>query len=98
MPHHHFTPTDIKAKLDLAHRLEAEGRSTAHICRRLEVNELTYLRWEKKYGGLGASAINRLRALEEENAQLRAALDRVDEALSGLRSASRDGLRALPAV
>lgn len=98
MPYHHFAPAEIKAKLELAQRLEAEGIPTAHICRHLEVNELTYLRWEKKYGGLTTSAIGRLRALEDENAQLRATLDRVEDALSDLRSMPRDGLRAVPAV
>lgn len=98
MSHHQFTPAEITAKLALAQRLEAEGHSTAHVCRRLQVNELTYLRWVKKYGDLATSAIVRLRDLEHENAQLRAALGRIEDLLADLRSNPGDGLRAVPAV
>ncbi len=45
MANHQFTPEQIVAKLELARRLEARGATTAEVCRRLEVSELTYLRW-----------------------------------------------------
>lgn len=95
MTHHHFAPAEITGKLVLARMLETEGHSTAHICRRLQVSELTYLRWEKKYADLTTSAVGRLRDLEHENATLRATLGRVEDALSELRSTPLEGLRAV---
>lgn len=98
MANHRFTPHEIVTKLELAKRLEARGATTAEVCRQLELNELTYLRWLKKYGGLTTSAVGRLRQLEHENAQLRATLGRVEDALSVLRAETVDGLRAVSAV
>ncbi len=61
MTHHHFAPAQITARLVLARSLAAEGHSIVHICRRLQVSELTYLGWEKKYGDLPTSAVGGLR-------------------------------------
>jgi putative transposase len=35
------------------------------------VNEQTYYRWKKQYGGLGVQEIRRLKLLEEENRKLK---------------------------
>ena len=39
--------------------------------RRHGVTEQTLYRWKKKYGGLQVSELTRLKALEEENRQLK---------------------------
>ena len=35
------------------------------------ISDATFYNWRKKYGGLGASEVRRLRQLEEENAKLK---------------------------
>jgi putative transposase len=47
------------------------GVKVAGLIRRLDVTEQTLYRWRRKYGGLEASEMQRLRALEEENRQLK---------------------------
>ena len=53
-------------------RLMSVGASVADVCRELEVSEATYHRWRRKYGGVDVEALRRLKALEKENAQLKA--------------------------
>lgn len=79
-----FSSEEIVAKLELARRLEAAGVSMTDVCRRLEVNELTYLRWYKKHSGLDAAAVSRLRQLEAENARLRRALQGIQQVVTDL--------------
>ena len=51
---------------------EAEaGVAITDLCRRLGVSEVTFYRWREKYGGLEVNEAKRLRALEEENWQLK---------------------------
>ena len=47
------------------------GAKIADLVRRLGVSEQTLYRWKKKYGGLQVNEAKRLRALEEENRQLK---------------------------
>ena len=47
------------------------GAKVAELVRRLGVTEQTLYRWKKKYGGLQVSEAKRLKALEEENRQLK---------------------------
>jgi putative transposase len=47
------------------------GAKIADLVRRLGVTEQTLYRWKKKYGGLQVSEAKRLKALEEENRQLK---------------------------
>ena len=47
------------------------GAKVADLVRRHGVTEQTLYRWKKKYGGMQASEAKRLRALEEENRQLK---------------------------
>ena len=49
----------------------AAGAKVADLVRRHGVTEQTLYRWKKKYGGLQVSEAKRLRALEEENRQLK---------------------------
>ena len=47
------------------------GTKLAELVRRHGVTEQTLYRWKKKYGGLQVSEAKRLKALEEENRQLK---------------------------
>ena len=52
-----------------------EGESGALIvpdlCRQHGVAQSTYYKWKSKYGGMEASDLSRLKALEEENRKLK---------------------------
>lgn len=41
------------------------GRSIKDVCQKQGIAESTYFKWKSKYGGMEASDIKRLRALEE---------------------------------
>lgn len=47
------------------------GNSVADICRNLGVSEATFYNWKKKYAGMGVTELRKLKALEEENRQLK---------------------------
>ena len=52
-------------------REQEAGAATAEVCRRHGVSEQTFYRWKAKYGGLGPSEAQRLKALEDENRRLK---------------------------
>ena len=62
-----FTDAQIIAVL---HEWDA-GAKVVDLVRKHGVTEQTRYRWKKKYGGLQASEAKRLKALEEENRQLK---------------------------
>ena len=41
------------------------------ICRKMGISDATFYNWRKKYGTMGVSEMRRLKALEEENRQLK---------------------------
>ena len=43
----------------------------AEICRKAGISQATYFNWKKKFGGMLPSEVKKLRALEEENRQLK---------------------------
>ena len=47
------------------------GAKVAELLRRLGVTEQTLYRWKRKYGGLQLNEAKRLKALDEENRQLK---------------------------
>ena len=47
------------------------GRSVKELARELGVTDQTLYNWKSKYGGMEVSDAKRLRALEEENRQLK---------------------------
>jgi putative transposase len=47
------------------------GAPTAEVCRRHGIGESTFYKWKSKYGGLDVSDAKKLRALEDENRQLK---------------------------
>jgi putative transposase len=48
-----------------------KGAKLADLVRRHGVTEQTLYRWKKKYGGLQVNEARRLKALEDENRQLK---------------------------
>jgi putative transposase len=51
---------------------EAERADSARdVIRRYQITEQTFYRWKKVYAGMEVSDIKRLRAMQEENAQLK---------------------------
>jgi putative transposase len=51
---------------------EAEaGVVVADLCREYGVGKSTFYKWKAKYGGMDASALRRLKELEEENQRLK---------------------------
>lgn len=47
------------------------GTSVAEVCRKMGISEATFYNWKRKYDGLGAAELRRLRQLEEENLRLK---------------------------
>jgi putative transposase len=47
------------------------GVETGELCRRHGITRACFYRWKSKFGGLEVSEARRLRALEEENRQLK---------------------------
>lgn len=48
-----------------------EGTEAADICRQAGIGQATDFNWQKKYAGMMPSEMRRLRAVEQENAQLK---------------------------
>lgn len=49
----------------------AAGASVTDLCRQHGVSEQTIYRWKQKYSGMERSEVQRLKALEAENARLK---------------------------
>ena len=47
------------------------GATAAEICRKMGVSEQTFYKWKRKYAGMGITELRRLKALEQENRQLK---------------------------
>lgn len=47
------------------------GKKTKDLCREYGVSEATFYNWKKKYGGMDAVQLKRLKELEEENQRLK---------------------------
>lgn len=65
------TPDQIVKKLREAEALREQGLTVLEVARELEINEQTYFRWKKKYGGMEKAELARLKELEKENQQLK---------------------------
>ena len=63
-----FTEAQIVAAL----KENEAGRKAGDVCRELGIAQATLYAWRKKYGGLEATEVSRLRELEAENTRLRA--------------------------
>ncbi len=62
-----FTETQIVHALK---EYEA-GKSSMDLCRELGVSKATFYNWNKKYGGMEAQDLKKLKELEEENRRLK---------------------------
>ena len=62
-----FTEEQIVGML----REHERGTATDELCRRHGISQQTLYRWKAKYGGLGVSDAQRLKALEDENRRLK---------------------------
>ena len=60
-----------EAQIIYALRQAEGGTNVADVCRKMGISEAPFYHWKKKYGGLGTSALRRLKQLEAENAQLK---------------------------
>ena len=49
----------------------AQGKTTSQCCKDLEIPTQTYHQWKRKYGGLEEHQAQRLKQLEQENANLK---------------------------
>ena len=61
------TPEQI---INVLHMWDA-GAKPGELCRQHGITETTLYRWKKKYGGMQVNDARRLRALEDENRQLK---------------------------
>ena len=48
-----------------------KGRDTQDLCREYGVSRATFYNWRKKYGGMDASQLKKLKELELENRRLK---------------------------
>jgi putative transposase len=47
------------------------GRETKDLCREHGISRATFYNWKKRYGGMDASQLKRLKELEDENKRLK---------------------------
>jgi len=62
-----FTETKI---VSILKEVEA-GLKVEQVCRNHGISSATHYNWKSKYGGMEASDVKRLKALEEENSRLK---------------------------
>jgi putative transposase len=62
-----FTESQIVSAI----KQHESGRKTEEICREYGISKATFYQWRKKYQGMEASDLRRLKALEEENRKLK---------------------------
>jgi putative transposase len=62
-----FTDSQIIAVLKQAEN----GSPVPELCREHGISSATFYKWRSKYGGMDASLMSRVKALEEENRRLK---------------------------
>ena len=62
-----FSPTQIAGIL----KEFDNGKSTEELTRAHGISRATLYKWRQRYGGMDASEMKRVKALEEENARLK---------------------------
>lgn len=62
-----FSETQI---LKILKEYEA-GRETKDLCREHGISRATFYNWKKKFGGMDASQLRKLKELEDENKRLK---------------------------
>ena len=66
-----YTPEQIINKLREAEILLSQGNTISAITRKIGINDYTYYRWRKEYGGMRVDQAKRLKDLEVENSRLK---------------------------
>ncbi len=51
--------------------LLAQGQTVAQACKQIGINDQTYYRWRRAYGGLKVDQAKRFKELERENGRLK---------------------------
>ena len=82
MPRKRYSTEQIVTKLRQAEVELGRGLRTPQVCKKLGVSEQTSSRWRKEYGGLRLDQAKRLKALEQENTQLKKLV--ADQALDNM--------------
>lgn len=67
MKNSRFTEAQIMAVL----RQAEGGLSVPELCREHGISGATFYKWRAKYGGMDASMMSQMKALEEENRRLK---------------------------
>ena len=70
-----------------AEALLAQGRPVEEVVRQLGISDSTLVRWRHRFGGLSTPEAKRLKDLERENAELKAALAEAELAKRVLKAA-----------
>jgi putative transposase len=60
-----------EAQIVFALRQAESGTPIAEIIRKMEISEVTFYRWKKKYAAVGVSELRWLRQLDDENRRLK---------------------------
>ena len=58
-------------QIAFALRRHESGTTVAEVCREMGVSEAAFYRWKLKYAGMGVTELRKMKALEEENRQLK---------------------------
>jgi len=58
-------------QIAMALRQHEAGTTVGEICRKLEISDTTFFRWQEQYGGMGVAELRELRQLREENRKLK---------------------------
>jgi len=66
-----YSAEQIITKLREAEVLLSQGKTIAEASKVLEINEQTYYRWRREYGGMDTSQAKKLKNLENENTRLK---------------------------
>ena len=82
MPRKRYSTEQIVTKVRQAEVELGRGLRTPQVCKKLGVSEQTSSRWRKEYGGLRLDQAKRLKALEQENTQLKTLV--ADQALDNM--------------
>lgn len=81
-----FTEKQIVDILAQATRGDITARD---VCALNGISEMTFYRWKRKYGEMGACEVKRLRDLESENARLKRLLAERDLEIDAIRDVLR---------
>ena len=64
-------PEQIVKKLREADAAIASGNTVEQVCKQLGISDATYYNWRKQYGQMKLDQVKQLKALKNENTQLK---------------------------